>query len=679
MICRREIEIHGRTLSFETGLMAKQADGAVVVRYGDAVVLSTAVASGEGREGIDFFPLTVEYREGMYSAGRIPGGFFKREGRPTEREILACRLIDRPLRPLFPKGFRCETQLVNMVLSFDRENDTDVLAINGASTALTLSDIPFAGPVAAVRVGRVGGELVVNPTLSEQEAGDLNVVLAGVKDGIVMVEAGAFQLPEEVFLQAFELGQGVIRELIRLQEEMRAEVGKPKRELPPAAEDEELPRAVREFCTPRIREAVRIPEKGARQEAMRAIARDLVAELIPEGDPRQAKEVKALYEKVEYEEFRRLILDEGLRADGRGLKDIRPISIQTGVLPRVHGSSLFTRGETQALVTITLGTSEDEQKLDNVDGKAYRQFLLHYNFPPFCVGEAKMMRGPGRREIGHGALASRAVAGVLPEHEEFPYTIRVVSEILESNGSSSMATVCGTSLALMDAAVPVRAAVAGIAMGLIQDPASGRVAILTDIMGLEDHLGDMDFKVAGTREGITALQMDIKLKGLDPAIVREALSQAREARLSVLEEMDAHLPRPRAELSAYAPRIFTIQVHRDKVRDVIGPGGKVIRGIIEETGASIDVEDDGTIFVASVDEASAQRAIAIIRELTQEAEVGRVYLGTVRKIMDFGAFVEIFPGTDGLVHISQLARHRVNEVTDILKEGDQVLVKVLEV
>ncbi len=677
---RKEISINGYTLAFETGEIAKQAAGAAMMHYGETSVLCTVCASPSAREGLDFFPLTVDYREFFYAAGIIPGNFFRREARPNEREVLTCRLIDRPIRPLFPKNFRCETMIQIMVMSYDRICDSDILAINGTSAALHISDIPFAGPVGAVRVGRAGGEIIVNPTVEQQIESDLNCVLAGTADAIVMVEAGSFEVSEEVYMEAFEKGHAVIQKLCALQEELRAEAGKQKRELPDAGSDEALLARVREIAAPRLQAAARIHEKLAQYKAIDEAAEAAVGALCTEeeGAP-DSKTVKECFGKIEKDVFRSIILEQGVRADGRGLKDVRPITIRMSPLARPHGSALFTRGETQALVTVTLGTGSDAQLMDTLDGKSDRHFLLHYNFPGFSVGEAKPNRGPGRREIGHGALASRAVQAVLPDQEIFPYTIRVVSDITESNGSSSMASICGASLALMTAGVPVTAPVAGVAMGLISDEASGRTAILTDILGIEDHLGDMDFKVGGTREGITALQMDIKIRGLKLSLVREALAQARQARLFVLDQMDAVISAPRPEISPYAPRIFTIRISKDRVRDVIGPGGKVIRGIVEETGAQIDVEDDGTIFVASTDEASARRAIEIIRELTQEAEPGRIYYGTVRKIMDFGAFVEIFPGTDGLVHISNISKRRVGSVSDVLKEGDRILVKCLEV
>ncbi|MEE9276421.1 MAG: polyribonucleotide nucleotidyltransferase [bacterium] len=677
---RKEISINGYTLAFDTGEIAKQADGAVMMHYGETSVLCTACASASPREGLDFFPLTVDYREGFYAAGIIPGNFFRREGRPGEREVLTCRLIDRPIRPLFPKTFRCETMIQIMVMSYDGLCDSDILAINGTSAALTISDIPFAGPIGAVRVGRINGEIIVNPTIEQQEESDLNCVLVGSDDAIVMVEAGSFEVSEDIYMDAFETGHAVIRQLVALQSELRAEAGKPKREVEEAEEDAGLMARVREIAEPRLREAAKIHEKLPQYKAIgdaKAACREALC-TGEEGAPSR-KAVGDYFGQVENDVFRGLILDEGVRADGRGLRDIRPITIRLNPLARPHGSSLFTRGETQAIVTVTLGTASNAQLIDNLDGKQDRYFLLHYNFPGFCVGEAKPNRGPGRREIGHGALASRAVQAILPDQESFPYTIRVVSDITESNGSSSMATICGASLSLMAAGVPITSPIAGIAMGLISDESTGKTAILTDILGLEDHIGDMDFKVGGTREGITALQMDIKIRGLKFELVREALAQAKEARLNVLDQMDAVIAKPSEQISPYAPRIFTIRVPKDRVRDIIGPGGKIIRGIVEETGAQIDVEDDGTVFVASSDEAGAQRALEIIRELTQEAEVGRIYYGTVRKIMDFGAFVEIFAGTDGLVHISMISKNRVKSVTDVMKEGDKLLVKCLEV
>lgn len=677
---RKDISINGYTLAFETGEIAKQAGGAVMMHYGETSVLCTACASHSTREGVDFFPLTVDYREFFYAAGIIPGNFFRREAKPGEREVLTCRLIDRPIRPLFPKEFRCETMIQIMVMSYDKLNDSDILAINGTSAALHISDIPFAGPIGAVRVGRIDGEIIVNPTVEQQIDSDLNCVMAGTSDAIVMVEAGSFEVSEGVYMEAFEKGHSVIKELCALQEELRAECGKTKRVIEPEEEDADLMRKVREIVVPKLQAAAEIHDKagqyGAIDEAKAAAVDSLCTD--EEGAPDKGV-VSDCFGVVEKEVFRGLILDEGKRSDGRGLRDVRPITIRMSPLARPHGSALFTRGETQALVTVTLGTASEAQLIDSLDGKADRTFLLHYNFPGFSVGEAKPNRGPGRREIGHGALASRAVQAILPEQEDFPYTIRVVSDITESNGSSSMASICGASLALMTAGVPITSPVAGIAMGLISEESTDRTAILTDILGLEDHLGDMDFKVGGTRHGITALQMDIKIKGLKLSLVREALAQANDARMHVLDQMDKVISQPSEEISPYAPRIMTMQVSKDRVRDVIGPGGKVIRGIVEETGADVDIEDDGTIFISSTDEAAALRAIEIIRELTQEAEKGTIYYGTVRKIMDFGAFVEIFPGTDGLCHISMIAKKRIGSVSDVLKEGQKVLVKCIEV
>ncbi len=669
-------EIGGRKLTLESGEMAKQADGAVVVTYGDTVIIAAAVSGGI-REGIDFFPLTIDYREKFYAGGKIPGGFFKREGRPTEKETVTCRLIDRPLRPLFPPGFKEDTQVISMALSADIANDPDILAVIGSSAALTVSDIPFLGPVGAVRMGRVGGNLILNPTIAELQDSDLNMALAGSEDSIVMVEGGGEEIPEEVLLEAFEEGHKAIQKIVRMQQTLQQAIGRPKREFDSPEHDPEFAERLRAHVGEQMVEAILIKEKHERKARMKTLRQEVFDSL--GGDSEDlTKKLKGLFEDLENQELRRLIIERGLRADGRGLKDIRSITSRVSALPRTHGSALFTRGETQALVTVTLGTSQDEQRLDNLETRDFHKtFMLHYNFPPFCTGETKPIRGPGRREIGHGALAERALRPVLPPHDEFPYTIRIVSEILESNGSSSMATVCGGSLALMDAGAPIRSAVAGIAMGLIQE--EGRAFILTDILGQEDHLGDMDFKVAGTRKGVTGIQMDIKIQGLNLEVMREALAQAREARLFVLDRMDEVLTEPRANLSAYAPRILTVRVRPDKVRDVIGPGGKMVRSIVERTGVSIDIEDDGSITIASVDESAAQAAVAIIQDLTQEAEIGKIYHGTVKKIMDFGAFVEIFPGTDGLVHISQLAPGRVNKVTDVLNEGDEVMVKVLEV
>ena len=673
---RVQVDFNGRPLSIETGRMAKQAGGAALVQFGETVVLVTATASSSPREGIDFFPLTCDYQEKTFAAGKIPGGFFKREGRPAEKEILTSRLIDRPVRPLFPKGFRCETQIIATVLSHDKENDPDVLSIVGASTALVLSDVPWLGPIAAVRVGRIGGRFVVNPMTSQLAESDLNLIVAGSRDAIVMVEVGASMLPDQVLLEAVFAAHEALQPLIALQEQLQRQVGKPKRTVTEAKTDGALEQQVRQLALPKLRAALATSVKQERYAALDAARQDVVS-AVANGSPERAKEVGDVFDRLTRDVVRETIVHERRRIDGRGLADIRPISCEVEVLPRTHGSALFTRGETQALVVTTLGTSSDEQKIDALIGETYKKFMLHYNFPPFSTGEVKFLRGPGRREVGHGALAERALTPVLPGEEEFPYTIRIVSEVLESNGSSSMATVCGGSLSLMAAGVPVKAPVAGVAMGLIKE--GDEVRVLSDILGDEDHLGDMDFKVAGTEQGVTAVQMDIKIGGVTRAVMQQALEEARTARLHILGVMSRTLARPHSELSMYAPRIITLHIKPDRIRDLIGPGGKVIRGITEETGVKIDVEDDGTVYVASADGTSMQIAIDKIRAVTAEAEVGKVYRGTVRKIVDFGAFVEIFPGTDGLVHISQLAHERVRKVSDVLKEGDVIDVKVLEV
>jgi polyribonucleotide nucleotidyltransferase len=677
MLQRVEKEIGGRRLVLEVGEVAKQANGAALIWYGETIVLVTAVVAPEVREGIDFVPLTVDYREKAYAAGKIPGGFFKREGRPSEREVLTSRLIDRPIRPLFPKGFGQETQVIAVVLSADTENDPDILAMIGASTALTISDIPFSGPIGAVRIGRIDGEFVINPTRQQQGLSDLDLVIAGVDEGIVMVEGSGHEIPEDVLIDGLEVGHQVIREIIALQRDLRETVGKAKPSVAALASEPTMVQRVRELATPHVRDAIRIAEKQARERRMAEVLAETLT-VLADLPPEQQLLIPKLIETVERDEMRTMILEEGRRADGRRTDEIRPISIRIGVLPRTHGSALFTRGETQALVVSTLGTSSDEQIVDELAGKSSKSFMLHYNFPPFSVGEVSPMRNPGRREIGHGALAERSIAPVLPSSETFPYTIRVVSEILESNGSSSMATVCGAALCLMDAGVPILAPVAGIAMGLIHEPGRG-IAVLSDILGLEDHLGDMDFKVAGTATGITGFQLDVKIGGVGTEILRGALEQASQGRLFILETMTSVIATPRTQLSTHAPRIVTIRINPDKIREVIGPGGKVIRGIIEKTGANIDIEDDGRINIASADEAASRAAIDIIRGITAEAEIGKIYRGKVKKIMDFGAFVEIMPGTDGLVHISQLADQRVKSVSDVLKEGEEVMVKVLEV
>ncbi|MEW6543721.1 MAG: polyribonucleotide nucleotidyltransferase [Nitrospirota bacterium] len=671
-----EIELAGRTLRLETGRMAKQAGGAVLASYGDTVVLATAVASQTIKPGTDFLPLTVDYQEKAYAAGKIPGGYFKREGRPSEKEVLTSRLIDRPLRPLFPEGYYYETQVIAAVLSADQTGSSDVVGITAASAAVTISDIPFDGPVAGVKIGRVNGQFVINPDLETLERSDLHLVVAGTADAVMMVEGGASELPESVMIDAIEAAHAEIKKIVAKIGELRNLAGKPKRTVQTEQIDPALTEAVREATAGPIREAILIPNKSARQERLDQVRAEAVGKL-KNDDPNRERHVKLVFHSLEYDEVRRMILDRGIRADGRGPADIRPVTCEVGILPRTHGSALFTRGETQSLAVVTLGSTEDEQRIDALEGEYYRTFMLHYNFPPFSVGEARPLRSPGRREVGHGALAERALKPVIPTKEAFPYTLRLVSDILESNGSSSMATVCGGTLALMDAGVPIKEPVAGIAMGLIKE--GERVVVLSDILGLEDHLGDMDFKVTGTKNGVTALQMDIKIAGITPTLMRQALEQARTGRLYILGRMAEALKEPRPNLSPFAPRIFTLKIKQDKIRDVIGPGGKVIRGIIAECGVKINVEDTGDISIAAVDEASAKKAIEMIERLTAEVEVGKIYLGTVRKIMDFGAFVEILPGTDGLVHISQLAHHRVKSVADEVSEGDQVMVKVLEI
>jgi polyribonucleotide nucleotidyltransferase len=673
---RIEVDFHGRPLVVETGKMAKQAGGAAFLRFGESVVLVTATALQSVREGIDFFPLTCDYQEKTFAAGKIPGGFFKREGRPSEKETLTSRLIDRPVRPLFPSGFLCETQVIATVLSHDKENDPDVLAMLGASTALVLSDIPWGGPMAAVRIGRIDGRFVINPTNTQLATSDMNIIVAGTRDAIVMVEGGANIVPETVLLEALFTAHAELQPLIKLQDELRQRVGKPKREVVAVPVDTVLEQRVREAGLPKLRAALAVSGKHERYAALDAARDEVVAALCADA-PERVKPTANMFSRIKKTLFRETIVHEQRRIDGRGLADVRPITCDVEVLPRTHGSALFTRGETQALVVSTLGTSSDEQKIDALIGEQFKKFMLHYNFPPFSTGEVKFLRGPSRREIGHGALAERAIAPILPRDEDFPYTIRIVSEVLESNGSSSMATVCGGSLSLMDAGVPIKAPVAGVAMGLIKE--GDEVRVLSDILGDEDHLGDMDFKVAGTEAGVTAVQMDIKCAGVTRAVMQQALEQARASRLHILGVMSQTINRPRAELSAHAPRIITIHIKQDRIRDLIGPGGKVIRAIIEETGVKIDVEDDGTVYVASSDGVAMQKALDKIRAITAEAEVGKIYRGTVRKIVDFGAFVEIFPGTDGLVHISQLADERVRKVSDVLKEGDVIPVKVLEV
>ncbi len=675
---KREITVGQQTLSIETGKLAKQADGAAIIRYGDTVVLVTACHASTPREGIDFLPLTVDYREYTYASGRIPGGFFKREGKPAEKEVLTSRLIDRPIRPLFPSGWRYETQIIALVLSADSDNDSDVLAVTGAGAALALSEIPFTKTVAGVRVGMVDGALVVNPTYEQRKRGTLDLVVAGSRDALVMVEAGAREVSEEDMVQALEFAHAHIKQIVEVIDDLAREVGRQKLQVQKKEIGADFYREVEEKVFVPLSEAMRIRGKLENYDRVDQVLEELIASL-PEGEVERRLEAKSIFKELKEKVLRAEVLQHGRRLDGRSFDEVRPIWIEVGILPRTHGSAVFTRGETQALVTATLGTAEDQQKIEMVEGETYKRFMLHYNFPPFSVGEVAFLRGPGRREVGHGALAERALSPVVPTEEQFPYTVRVVSDILESNGSSSMATVCGGSLAMMDAGVPLSAPVAGVAMGLILDEATGKFAILSDIAGAEDHYGDMDFKVAGTKSGITALQMDIKVGGITTAIMRAALDQARRGRLGILDHMQTALPAPRAEISEFAPRIVTIKIPVDKIRDVIGPGGKMIRSIIDKTGVKIDVEDDGRVNVASNDEASAQRALTMIRELTAVPELNKTYLGKVQRITDFGAFIEIIPGVDGLLHVSEIALHRVKEVRDELKEGDQLLVKVINI
>jgi polyribonucleotide nucleotidyltransferase len=669
----------GKRLVFETGRMAKQASGAALVSTGETVVLATAVASPDPREGIDFFPLTVDYREYTYAGGRIPGGFIKREGRPSEKEILTCRQIDRPIRPLFPDGFRNETQIIVLVFSADEENDPDVVGINAAAAALALSDIPFGATVAAVRVGRVNGEFVINPTYGERAESTLNIMVVGHKDGIVMIEAGAKQETEEIVLSAIEFAHGEIKKIVAAIEELVSKAGKPKRAFTAPEHDEAYYSELKSKIGDRLKDALDTKTHG-KTESYTLIKqiKDELAAGIPADDTTGAKKKLATYYELLRERiFREQVTRERIRPDRRAFDEIRPISIETGVLPRTHGSALFTRGETQALVTATLGTADDGQRLESYEGEQKKNFMLHYNFPPFSVGETGRMTGVGRREVGHGALAERAITAVLPSAEESPYSIRIVSDILESNGSSSMASVCGASLALYDSGLPLKGSVAGVAMGLVKE--GDDYAILTDIAGAEDHYGDMDFKVAGTRKGITALQMDIKIGGLTREILEQAMEQARRGRLFLLDKMDAELPGPRTERSKYAPRIETVMIPTDKIRDLIGKGGATIRGIVEQTGAKIDVDDTGRVSVASSDAEGLKKALAMISDITAVPEIGKVYLGKVVRLAEFGAFVELFPGTDGLLHISEIAEHRVKEVKDELREGDQVMVKVLAI
>jgi polyribonucleotide nucleotidyltransferase len=671
-----QIDFGGRPFSIETGKVAKQANGSVMVQYGETVVLITAVTSDKKREALDFIPLTVNYLEMTYAAGRIPGGFFKREGKPSDRETLISRFIDRPLRPLFPKGFQNEIQIIATVLSADQDNDPSILGMIGASSALSLSDIPFDGPIGGAKVGRIDGEFVLNPTHEELELSDIDLFVAGSEDAIIMVEGSAKEVKEEEILEAILFGHRSLKPVINLQKEMRSALGVPPREFELQKPEETLYEGVSTVAQKKIEETFHIREKKERRERLEEILQLAFQELRAEDESSQ-KMVKIAFEEIYRKLVRKLILERKQRIDGRGLSEIRPISCEVGILPRTHGSALFTRGETQVLAVVTFGTSEDEQKINSLSGETYKSFMLHYNFPPFCTGEVSPLRSPSRREIGHGALAERAILPVLPSNEKFPYTIRIVSEVLESNGSSSMATVCGASLSLMDAGVPIKAPVAGIAMGLILE--EGDTAVLSDILGDEDHLGDMDFKVAGTSEGVTAIQMDIKVRGISKEIMKKVLDQAREGRFHILSKMNETISHPRKDLSRHAPRIVSLQVKQEKIRDIIGPGGKNIRAIVDQTGVKVDVEDSGLVKLASPNYEAIEKAIYMIKRLTQEVEVGSLYTGKVVRILGFGAIVELFPGTDGLIHISQLAEGHVKEVSDVLKEGDEVQVKVIDI
>lgn len=674
MVYRVELEIGERTLIIETGKVAKQADGAVTVQYGDTMILATAVVATEVSEEQDFFPLTVDYREKAYAAGKIPGGFFKREGRPSEKETLTSRLIDRPIRPLFPEEFLNEVQVLVSVLSSDQENDGDVLGVIGASAALAISRIPLSEPIGAVRIGRVSQEWVINPTHTQLEESDLNIVVAGTKDNIIMVEGGCLEVSEKELLQALELAHQHIRQIIEKITDLVSQCGKPKMEIPQEEINLEMEKDVIEMAQTEVEHSNRIPEKSARQEALDKLKANVLEALKEKYPEAGGKIVKILY-RLEKDSVRKMILEENLRTDGRRPEEVRPITSEIGVLPRTHGSALFTRGQTQSLAAATLGTKIDEQRIEDLLGESTKSYMLHYNFPPFSVGEVRPVRGPGRREIGHGALAERAIEPVIPKEEVFPYTIRIVSDILESNGSSSMATVCAGSLALMDGGVPIKAPVAGIAMGLVKE--ENKSVILTDISGIEDHLGDMDFKVTGTRKGITAFQMDVKVTGIGLDILKQALEQARVARLEVLNVMEKTISAPRPELSVYAPRITTMKIKPEKIGELIGTGGKIIRGIIEQSGAKIDIEDDGTVFIAATNPDSAEKARQMILKIIEEPEMGKIYMGKVKKVTTFGAFVEILPGQEGLVHISELDFKRIHSVEDIVNVGDEIQVKVI--
>ncbi len=670
-----KVQVAGQEFTFETGKLAFQAGGAVTVQWGDTIVLATATASKEPREDVDFFPLTVDFEERLYAAGKIPGGFFRREGRPSEAAILLCRLVDRPIRPLFPKGMRNEVHIVITALSSDGEHSIDIPAIVGASAALTISDIPFNGPIGAVKVGYIDGEFVVNPTNSQMERSLIDIKVAGTEEAVIMVEAGAMEAPEDIVLEAIKIGHQALQAFIQVQKEMAEKVGKPKMEVPLYQLPEATFKAVAERVEAPIKEILNQNLiKAERNEALDSLLAQLLVELGQEHSPQDIKEA---FFQVLRDIVRKRILDEGIRPDGRGLKDIRPISCEVGLLPRTHGSGLFTRGETQVLTIATLGTHSDEQIMDSLMAEETKRFIHHYNFPPYSTGEAKPIKAPSRREIGHGALAERALAPVIPPEEEFPYTIRLVSEVLSSNGSTSMASVCGSTLALMDAGVPIKAPVAGISIGLVKE--DGRYALLTDIQGMEDHLGDMDFKVAGTAKGITAIQMDLKVPGISHEVLAEALARAREARLFILDKMLSLIDKPRPSISPYAPKVSMIKIEPEKIGLVIGPGGRTIRHIIDETKTKIDIEDDGTVYVAGVDGAGVEKAIQMIKSLTEEAEVGKIYLGKVVRITDFGAFVEILPGKEGLLHKSQLSDRRVSRVEDVVKEGDEIMVMVIDI
>lgn len=675
-----KFNLAGRELIVETGKMAQQANGSVLMRYGDTTVLVTATASAEPREGVDFFPLTVDYEERLYAVGKIPGGFIKREGRPSEKAILSARLIDRPIRPLFPEGFRNDVQIIATVLSVDQDNPPDVLAMIGASAALSISDIPFNGPIGAVSVGMVDGKLIINPNQEQSQKSQLRLVVAGTKEAVLMVEAGANEVSEEDMLKAIKLGHQEIKKIVEFLEEIVDKIGKPKMELNLYTIDKEIEEKVRDFAADKIIKAIQTSDKLEREDNINKVNEETLSyfkDIYQESFNEVEKDIKDALYKLLKENVRKMILEESIRPDGRKLDEIRPISCEVGLFKRVHGSGLFTRGQTQVLTVATLGALGDVQILDGLGLEEFKGYMHHYNFPPYSVGETRFLRGPGRREIGHGALAERALEPMIPSEEEFPYTIRLVSEVLSSNGSTSMASVCGSTLALLDAGVPIKAPVAGVAMGLIKG--ENKVAILTDIQGIEDFLGDMDFKVAGTEKGITAIQMDIKIQGISEDILKEALEQARKGRLFILQKMKETISEPRPELSPYAPRIVSINIDPEKIRDVIGPGGKTINKIIAETGVKIDIEDDGKIFIASVDENSAQKAVKIIKKLVADVEVGKIYLGKVIRTTNFGAFVEILPGKEGLVHISKLEKGRVNRVEDVVNVGDEILVKVTDI